>query len=192
MDDNPQSYSKRVAVLKKLLPALAFGGFVALIIGSNSDVFSRLSQSANLDISGNLAINQLQFEGRLANGQMYQLKAERGSQQDSGAIAFTAMQLRIGQLNGGDITVAAQQGTMSQDRTAARLVGAVRMQDNGANQLDTDVLRFDTISGHMTAPGRITMQGPSGDLNAASLEIDSVNGIYYFDMVDMQLMRGPK
>ena len=186
---DPTSYSKRVKILRKLLPVLALIGLLALIAGANRDMLGRFSQTAQLAVSSDLAIEAPQFEGRLKNGQSYILTAESGRQTDDNGVQLKVLNLRLSGANGA-MQVTAKRGVFSGQRKAARFVGAVRLSDSQGNRLTTEKLDFNSEAGTLVAPQKIDMRGPAGALSADAMIADSKGGIYRFDKVKMRLTRG--
>lgn len=188
MDTNPQAYSRRVALLKKLLPALAVCGLVALILGANPDILRRLAQDAPNALSGDLSIQSPKFEGRLDNGLLYVLQASLGRQGENGSVILRDMQLR---LSGADnaLSAEAKSGIMMRGNRAARFIDNVIVTDKSGNRLETAVLDFDRISGTIKAPNPIIMTGPTGTVSAQAMMADGKGEVYRFDKIQMRLRR---
>lgn len=188
MDTNPQAYSRRVALLKKLLPALAAFGLLALILAANPDILRRLAQNTPTALNGNLSIQSPKFEGRLDNGLLYVLQASLSRQGENGSVILRDMQLRLTGTQTA-LTAEAKEGIILRGNKAARLVDNVLMRDAGGNRMETDLLDFDRINGTLTAPGIIEMTGPTGTLTAGAMVADSKGGVYRFDKIQMRLRR---
>ncbi len=188
MDTSPQAYSKRVALLKKLLPALAVTGLLALILAANPDILRRLAQNTPTALNGNLSIQSPKFEGRMDNGQNYVLQASLGQQGENGSVILRDMQLR---LTGTEnvLTAEAKEGIIMRGNKAARFIDNVVMRDASGNRMETDLLDFNRINGTLTAPGIIEMTGPTGTLTAGAMMADSKGGFYRFDKIEMRLRR---
>ena len=186
MADDPKIRSKRIAVLRRLLPALAALGFVALIVGANDDWRQSFSRNAEELLIGGLSIDAPVFAGRLSDGRAYRLQAETGRQTDDGGIALIKPELDIG----GTQTLTADAGTADKSRSRMQLAGNVRVSDAGGNLLATEQMFFAAEDGRLQAPQRIVMTGPAGRLQAAKLEADTKAGTYRFDTVTLRLERG--
>ncbi len=192
MAKRPEHYSNRVALLRKLLLGLAALGVLALIVGANptlrDGVANKIQQNfARNGLLAGLMIEEPIFEGRLPNGQNYQLSAQRG-QHDDGTIALEKLTLNIAPLathNGLDLR--ADSGTITTGSQTAELHGAVRGTDSRGNQFSTDRLQMNIAQGKWLAPHEITMSGATGRLHATRLEADTNSGAYVFDNASLYI-----
>ena len=199
MADNPNIYTQRVKLMRKLLPALAGLGLVLLLIGANLDAFSSLTGSTVRAVAPNLAIQAPQFEGRLSDGRGFRLVAQSGRQNDDGALQLSGLQLRIAAT--GDaadtqmpimpdaISAQAEAGQFAADRKTAQLTGNVRVRDAAQNDMQTETLLINLDSGALRAPQTIVFSSRSGRLQASRFEGDSQTATYRFYDVDMTLQR---
>lgn len=187
MADNPHLHSKRVALLRKLLPFLAALGVLVLLLGANRDTLSSLSQSAVTSVSANLAIEAPKFEGRLADGRRFEISAQSGRQQDDGALVLRDLALRVSDQGGEALAAEAEQGRLAATRASADLTGRVRMRDAGGARLETEALEVNLETGAMSAPQGVVFTAPAGSLRAARFNGDATQ--YRFFDIEMTLQR---
>lgn len=194
MADNPHIHTKRVALLRRLLPILAGLGLVALIIGANRDLWGLFSGQSNLGLAANLAIRAPQFEGQLSNGQRFHLSAKAGAQKEDGVVSLNDLRMAIAAPDNASqkatqIQAQANSGHFSTITNQAEFSGQVILQDGHGNRLDTQTLQIDMAQGVLSAPQSLIFEGPSGRLQAQSLSADMQRGIYEFNNVTMRLLR---
>lgn len=187
MADNPHIHSKRVALLRKLLPFLAALGVLVLLLGANRDTLSSLSQSAVTSVSTNLAIEAPQFEGRLADGRRFEISAKTGRQLDDGALVMHNLALQVSDQGGEALAAEAAQGRLTSGRQSAELTGAVRLRDAEGARLETEALKVNLETGALSAPQGVVFTAPGGRLRAARFIGDATH--YRFFDVEMTLQR---
>ena len=194
MADNPHTHTKRVALLRRLLPVLAGLALIALIIGANRDLGTLFSGQNNLGLAANLAIRAPQFEGQLSNGQRFHLSAKTGAQKDDGVVSLSDLRLAIAapdtvSQNGAALKAQADSGRFSTLNNQAQFSGDVILHDGHGNRLNTQMLTIDMQQGLLSAPQSIIFEGPGGRLQAHSLSGDIKGGVYEFQNITMRLMR---
>lgn len=190
MQENPETHTRHVVVLRRVLPLLAVVGVVALIVGANDDWRTALQRSAETAFTAELAIEAPEFAGQMSDGRRYRLIAARGASTQNGGVSLEAPQLDIASAaDKPGVRVTAANGTTDAARSRLSLTGAVALQDDSGNRLTTEQLFFSSDDGRLQAPQRIRMQGPAGLLDAAAFEADTQTGIYAFDKAKLRLNR---
>ncbi len=196
MADNPETHSRRVARLRKILPALALVACLALVFGAAPDIGQILGQRGDSEVRNalrGLAISDPIFEGNLSDdGRTYRMTAKSGVQTSGERIQLEAISLTVSPaakapgsslILGADkgFTLDADKGELDVAQQVVQFQGSVKMSDSYGSRLTTQTLNTDLAKGLLHAPQSITLQAPSGTLQAEALRADTKTLVYVFD-----------
>ncbi len=196
MADNPETHSRRVARLRKALPALALVACLALLLGAAPDISQILGQKGASELRnalGGLAISDPIFEGNISDdGRTYRMTAESGSQTSGERITLKALSLTVSPAQespGSELglpanrgfTLRADKGELNVAKQVVSFQGSIKMDDSYGSRLTTQTLNADLAKGLLHAPQSLTLTAPSGTLQAEALRADTKTQIYIFD-----------
>lgn len=190
MSDNPNAaelglYSKRIRLLRKLLPVLALCLLAVLVVAANPDL--RRSFSGASPDNDRLAITAPQFLGRLSDNRPFAMTAREGRQKADGIVVMTQADLLIdGDDRQGRIGFVAARADYDPGAAKVRLVGNVEAVDAQNNKLSSDEMLADLADGLLTASS-ITMTGPAGRITAKQMQADTKTLHYRFMNAVMRL-----
>ena len=192
MADNPETHSKRVARLRKILPALAGVAFLILLLGAAPDMRSLFGSKGREEIRNalaGLAISDPVFEGNLStDGRSYRMTAKSGAQGLDGRIQLEAISLTVSAAKAGSgFRLRADSGLMDGAKQIAQFQGSIDLQDSHGAKLTTQTLNADLAQGTLLAPQAVSMQAPSGTLHAEALRADTKTQTYVFDKARLRL-----
>lgn len=189
-DNDLEFYSKRIRLLRKLLPLLALALLAVLVLVANPDLRRAISGSPTQ--SDRLMIAEPNFLGRLKDGRPFEMTARKGRQKADGLIAMQEADLTLDGDNAeGRIALSAQQADFAPETAIARLRGDVKMRDAQGNIATSDVMQADLEAGILRASS-VNMSGPTGKLTARRMQADTKTQNYRFQGAVIRLKRTAK
>ena len=194
MADNPETHSRRVARLRKLLPALALVACLALVFGAAPDIGQILGSKRSDQLRnalGGLAISDPVFEGNLSDdGRTYRMTAKSGTRNSDARIELKTLSLNVSPAPNGtrqSFTLNADRAELDVGTQTAQFQGIIEIDDSLGASLSAQSLTADLAQGVLYAPQGITMQTPSGTLEARTLRADTKSQIYVFEKAQLRL-----
>lgn len=197
-------YSKRIRLLRKILPVIALFLLLALVLAANPDLRSALMTGDNSSGSDTdrLVIDRPQFEGRLADGRRFQMTALTGRQKTDGDIAMQNADILIdGDNPNGRMQLNAAHANYRPGAASARLYGAqqnsqtadtlVTARDALDNVLTGTEMAADLDAGVLNA-NKVTMTGAAGRIDAAQVTAFTKTKHYRFSEAVMRLKEAAK
>lgn len=198
MADNPETYSKRVARLRRILPAVAVVAGLGLLFGATIDMPQMFGAKPSQGIANplaRLAISKPIFEGSLSDdGRTYRMTAKSGVQTLDNRMQLETVSLVVSPpakahaTHSGGFTLQAERGEMDVPNGQAEFSGGVRMADTYGAVLTAPKMTADLAKGIVSAPQNIHMQSPSGSVKASSLTANTATQVYVFEKAHVRLM----
>ncbi|MBC8241742.1 MAG: LPS export ABC transporter periplasmic protein LptC [Alphaproteobacteria bacterium] len=179
-------YSRFVGMMKLLLPVLALGLMVAVVIWPNE--FSEttgfhLSYAAPEDGSAvDLVMLQPRYLGTDARNHPFVVTADRAVQDpnDQRLITLSHLQADMSMADGQWFTILADTGIYHQLRQHLRLQGAINLFSDQGYEFNASVIEIDLNIGRATTDLPVRGQGPFGSLRADRLMIEDFGQRLYF------------
>ena len=188
-----EAYSQRIIHLRRILPIIAVLLLGLLVLAANPDFSGNLSnESKPENRNDHLLIDRPVFDGRLTDGRPYRLAALQWAQKNDGTMVFRGAELNV-TANGAkpSIFFTANEGSFdprqSEQKAVARLTGNVVAKTSDGHELRAPKMEMRLSDSVWLAEKGVTMQGPSGTLRAAQLEVDDTAAIYRFRKIQMRL-----
>jgi lipopolysaccharide export system protein LptC len=171
-------YSRFVGMMKLLLPLLAFGLVVAVVIWPNE--FRQATGFHLSYVSGadggaaELTMLRPRYLGTDARNRPFVVTADRATQdpQDHRLITLVNLQADMVMSDGRWFTVMADNGIYHQQQNFLRLEGAVNLFSDQGYEFNAQVVEIHMRSGEAVSNRPVHGQGPFGTLRADRLEIE--------------------
>ncbi len=178
-------YSRRIWLLRRLLPLLALALLAILAFAANPDL--RRAFSDETAESDRLVIAAPEFLGRLADGRPYRMTALEGRQTTDGNVILQKADILIDTDNpAGRISLNADSADYQALDAMAALSGNVRMRDAQNNILTGAAMLAGLDNGILTASA-VTMRGAAGIVTADEMHADTDKRHYRFTKAVMRL-----
>ncbi|MGR3806154.1 hypothetical protein [Marinibacterium profundimaris] len=171
------SYSRRVAFLKVVLPLAALAILSTLFLLSQSADPNATIPFSDAEIAERIRDQQItepRFAGSTERGDEVSLSADKavpGTDDEPGAAQNLRGEIRLA--SGGVITLEAASGWVNLRRDLAEFRGTVTITTDTGYQLVTDRLETAIKRIDATAPGPVAGNGPLGELDAGAMRIMS-------------------
>ena len=183
-------YSRRIRLLRRLLPLLALALLLILGFAANPDL--RRAFTADTPDSDRLVIAAPEFLGRLADGRPYKMTAFEGRQKADGHVILQKADILIDADNpDGPISLKAALADYHALEALTKLSGAVSMRDAQGNILTGTQMLADLDKGILTASA-VTMRGAAGIVTARHMKADTDTRHYRFTKAVMRLQEPVK
>ncbi len=183
-------YSRRIRLLRRLLPLLALALLLILGFAANPDL--RRAFTADTPDNDRLVIAAPTFLGRLADGRPYQMTAFEGRQKADGNVILQKADIRIDADNPeGRINLSANLADYQALKALAALSGNVAMRDAQDNILTGTQMLADLDKGILTASA-VTMRGAAGIVTAHHMKAVTETRHYRFTKAMMRLQEPVK
>lgn len=178
-------YSKRIKLLRKILPLMAVALLLILGLAANPEWRRALSPPENQ--ADRLRIDRPVFSGRLTDLRPFRLTATEGRQKADGVIAMQVPDLVIDADNPqGRLALTALRADYRAAAGEAFLSGQVQLRDAGGTVVRSEQMRADMNSGIVTASA-VSMRGPAGRVRALAMRADTKIRHYRFADAVMRL-----
>ena len=171
------SYSRRVAVLKVVLPLAALGILSTLFMLSRDTDPNATIPFSDAEIAERIRDQQItapRFAGTTENGDEVFLtatKAVPGGDGEPGAAEDLRGEIRLAA--GGTVSFHAERGSVNLPDDFAEFRGGVTVTTDTGYELLTETLRTAVRKIEATAPGAVTGTGPVGHLNAGAMYLSA-------------------
>ncbi|MBT4042007.1 MAG: LPS export ABC transporter periplasmic protein LptC [Rhodospirillaceae bacterium] len=188
-------YSRFVGMMKLLLPVLALGLVVAVVIWPNE--FSEttgfhLSYAAPEEGGGaELAMLRPRYLGTDARNRPFLVTADRAVQDpnDQRLITLDRLQADMSMANGEWFTILADTGIYHQQRQYLQLQGAINLFSDQGYEFNAQAIEIDLSNGRATTDQPVRGQGPFGTLRADHMVVEDYGQRLFFKgNVKMHLM----
>lgn len=171
-------YSRFVFWLKIILPLAALGLLSTLFLLSrqvNTTPTIPFSQSDLQDRTRDQQITAPSFAGTTPEGDLITLTAQsaRPVLGENGQLTLQTLDMRMQMSAGGEISLRADSGVLTQSDEAVRLSGSVRITSAAGYDIRTDTLEGGLRALWLRAPDGIEAEGPPGQLRAGAMRLDS-------------------
>ena len=172
-------YSRFVGMMKLLLPLLALGLVVAVVIWPNE---LREATGFHLDYvstddggAAELTMLRPRYLGTDARNRPYVVTAARATQDPKDQRIITLMQLQadMAMADGRWFTILADSGVFDQQRHQLRLNGSINLVSDQGYEFNAQVADIDLNSGRAVSDKPVAGQGPFGTLRADRLEVEN-------------------
>ncbi len=179
-------YSRFVGMMKLLLPVLALGLVIAVVIWPSE--FSRttgfhLSYAATEDGgAAELAMLQPRYRGTDARNRPFVVTADRAilDPNDQRLITLDRLQADMSMADGQWFSIMADTGIYHQQRQHLRLQGAINLFSDQGYEFNAQVVEIDLNTGRATTDLPVRGQGPFGTLRADRLVIEDYGRRLHF------------
>lgn len=192
-------YSRWVAFLKVLLPLAALGLLSTLFLLSRKVDPDATIPFADREISDRLRDQQITspvFAGTSLQGDDIFISAERVSPPTNGKPARAwNLEARLENQAGRHIRMRAPQGSLQDTIGRATFFDDVVIDTSTGYVIETKLLTAQLDESAAQSPGRITAQGPLGDLEAGSMDISpktDSDGLHIVFKNGVRLLYDPK
>jgi len=171
-------YSRFVGMMKLLLPLLALGLVVAVVIWPNEfrqAAGFHLAYVASTDGSAaELAMLRPRYLGTDARNRPFVVTADRATQDpnDQRLITLVRLQADMAMSDGRWFTVMADKGIYHQQHEFLRLEGAINLFSDQGYEFNAQVFDVDMRAGEAVSNQPVHGQGPFGTLRADRLEVE--------------------
>ena len=182
---SPQ-YSRFVGMMKLLLPLLAFGLVVAVVIWPNEfreATGFHLSYVSSEDGSATeLTMLRPRYLGTDARNRPFVVTADQATQdlKDQRQISLTRLQADISTVDGRRFTVMAATGVYHQQRQHLHLQGAINLFTDQGYEFNAEIVEIDLNIGQATSDQPVHGQGPFGTLRADRMEVEDFGQRLFF------------
>lgn len=179
-------YSRFVGMMKLLLPLLALGLVIAVVIWPNEfrqTAGFHLSYTAAEDGSeGKLGMLQPRYLGTDARNRPFVVTAERATQdpKDQRLITLDGLQADMSTTNGQWFTVLATSGLYHQQHQHLLLQGEINFFSDQGYEFNARVLEINLNNGHAASDQPVQGQGPFGNLRADRLVVEDFGRRMFF------------
>ncbi len=174
-------YSRFVGMMKLLLPLLAFGLVVAVVIWPNE---FRQATGFHLTDGGAAELTMLRprYLGTDAHDRPFVVTADRATQdpQDQRLITLVNLQADMSMTDSRWFTVMANKGIYHQQRNYLRLQGAINLFSDQGYEFNAQVAEIDLRSGKAVSNRPVQGQGPFGTLRADRLKVEDFGQRLFF------------
>jgi len=173
-----RQYSRFVGMMKLLLPLLAFGLVVAVVVWPNEfreATGFHLSYVADEDGSATeLTMLRPRYLGTDARNRPYVVTADRATQDllDQRLITLKRLQADMSTADGRWFTVMADTGVFHQQKQHLRLHGAINLFSDQGYEFNAEVAEIDLNTGVGVSDRPVRGQGPFGTLRADRLVVE--------------------
>lgn len=186
---NPSSYSKRVALLRRILLGAAVLAALALIGLSNLDRFGAQNGLLEAIRATGPAIANPDYQGRTTSGRAYRLTGESAAANEDGVSILRRPALNVaGLAESPEVNIKADEARLSQGDEAV-MQGAVRMQMSNGNRLSTEKLRSRLSDQSIAIPEPLVIDGPQIQMTADRLTGNLDSQIFMLDNVSITVKR---
>lgn len=186
---NPSSYSKRVALLRRILLGAAVLAALALIGLSNLDRFGAQNGLLEAIRATGPAIANPDYQGRTTSGRAYRLTGESAAANEDGVSILRRPVLSVaGLAESPAVNIKADEARLSQGDEAV-MQGAVRMQMSNGNRLSTEKLRSRLSDQSIAIPEPLVIDGPQMQMTADRLTGNLDSQIFMLDNVSITVKR---
>ncbi len=171
-------YSRFVGMMKLLLPLLALGLIVAVVIWPNelrqATGFHLAYVSTSDGGAAELTMLRPRYLGTDARNRPFVVTADRATQDpnDQRLITLVQLQADMAMADGRWFTIMADSGTYHQQRQHLRLNGAINLFSDQGYEFNARAVDIDLKSGRAVSNQPVAGQGPFGTLRADSLEVE--------------------
>ena len=172
------SYSRFVGMMKLLLPLLAFGLAVAVVIWPNEfrqETGFHLTYVSGADGgAAELTMLRPRYLGTDAHDRPFVVTADRATQdpQDQRLITLVNLQADMSMTDSRWFTVMANKGIYHQQRNYLRLQGAINLFSDQGYEFNAQVAEIDLRLGKAVSNRPVQGQGPFGTLRADRLKVE--------------------
>ncbi len=179
-------YSRFVGMMKLLLPVLALGLMVAVVLWPNE-----FSETTGFHLSyaapeeggtAELAMLQPRYLGTDARNRPFVITADRAIQDpnDQRLITLDRLQADMSLADGQWFTIMADTGIYHQQRQILRLQGAINLFSDQGYEFNARAVEIDLNKGRATTDQPVRGQGPFGTLRADQLIVEDYGRRLYF------------
>ncbi len=171
------SYSRRVAFLKVMLPLAALGILSTLFLLSRGDDLTASIPFSDAELAERVRDQQItapRFVGTTARGDEVTISAAKavpGGKGEPGVAQDLRGEIRL--VSGGVITLQAEQGSVNVPNNFAEFQGQVTITTDTGYELVTETLRTAVRTIDARAPGAVNGTGPIGDLTAGAMHLNA-------------------
>jgi lipopolysaccharide export system protein LptC len=175
-----QQYSRRVRLLKVLLPvaALIVVGAIFLAGRDRGDGSRLLSAEEIARLSAGLRLETPRFTGRTAAGEPFVIRADWA--EPDGAmpeeIALARPTGRIELADGRTVEGRARRGLLDRGSDTLALSGAVEIETSDGYRFESETLEIDTARQEAESPGPVVGTGPAGRIEAGAMRLSRPEG----------------
>ena len=171
-------YNRFVGMMKLLLPLLALGLVVAVVIWPNefrdAAGFHLAYVDNNNDGAAELTMLRPRYLGTDARNRPFVVTADRATQDpdDQRLITLVRLQADMAMTDGRWFTVLADHGTYHQQQQVLRLIGGINLFSDQGYEFNAQTVDIDLNKGLAVSNKPVFGQGPFGTLRADRLEIE--------------------
>jgi lipopolysaccharide export system protein LptC len=182
---SPQ-YSRFVGMMKLLLPLLAFGLVVAVVIWPNefrdATGFHLSYVSSEDGNATELTMLRPRYLGTDARNRPFVVTADQATQnlQDQRQISLTRLQADMSMTDGRWFTVMADTGVYHQQRQHLRLQGGINLFSDQGYEFNAEIAEIDLNTGQASSDRPVRGQGPFGTLRADRMEVEDFGQRLFF------------
>jgi lipopolysaccharide export system protein LptC len=172
-------YSRFVGMMKLLLPLLALGLVVAVVIWPNelreATGFHLAYVSTNTGGAAELTMLRPRYLGTDARNRPFVVTADRATQdpKDQRLVTLVRLQADMAMADGRWFTIMADSGIYHQQRKHLRLMGAINLFSDQGYEFNATMVDIDLNSGRAVSDQPVNGQGPFGTLRADRLEVEN-------------------
>lgn len=171
-------HSRRVRLLKMILPAVALAILSSLFLFSRSITMDGALPFAEVDIEDRLRepkMTDVRIATTAANGAAIDLTAATVVPKANSSVSAKTATGKITALSGDVTNITAARLTYNERAEKAALVGGVQI-DSGGYVMDTLALDVDIASATVTSRAQVQATGPLGDLTAGKMNLQQTDG----------------
>jgi len=171
----PSPYSRRVRLMKILLPLLAVAVIGAIFLAGRDrgDVSAILSAEKIARLSAGLRLETPRFVGRTEAGEPFSLSAAwaepNSAMPDEILLEDPAGEIRLDEAR--LLTGRADSGLLLRGENRLTLTGAVVIETSDGYRFETDILEIDTANKAAASPSDVLGLGPNGTIEAGSMRL---------------------
>jgi lipopolysaccharide export system protein LptC len=188
-------YSRFVGMMKLLLPLLALGLVVAVVIWPNE-----FSEATGLHLSyttpedgsaAELTMLHPRYLGTDARNRPFVVTADRATQDpnDQRNVTLEQLQADMATADGRWFTILAHKGVYHQQRQQLRLQGPINLFSDQGYEFNAEVADIDLKSGRAVSDQPVRGQGPFGTLQADRMEVEDFGQrLLFMGNVKMRVM----
>ena len=178
-------YSRRIRLLKFVLPLIAIGLLVAMVAWPrifSEDARFALTYADVSTVNNDLRMISPRFTGTDSQSRAYVITADMATQDedDREQVALDALQADLAMTDGSWLSVSAATGEYHTGRQSLWLEGWIDAYSDLGYEFHARTMRIDLAAGTLISDDPVQGQGPLGHLTASGLRVSGRGDVVHF------------